>query len=60
MKDGEIKLFNSFIDIDGQSEIGETVLNCNSIFLKGSFWSKERKKGELFREAEFIIFRLRS
>ena len=35
MKNGDLFLENSLINIDGDSEIGDKTLKCHTIFLKG-------------------------
>ena len=35
MKNGDLFLENSLINIDGDSEIGDKSLKCHTIFLKG-------------------------
>ena len=37
MKNGEVRLFNTFVDIDGDSELGDTTLVCHLIYLKGDW-----------------------
>ena len=35
-KNGRLSLFNSLIDVDGNSEIGEKVFRCDSVHLAGA------------------------
>ena len=35
MKNGDLFLENSLVNIDGDSEIGDKSLKCHTIFLKG-------------------------
>ena len=43
MKNGEVNLYNSSIDIDGDSEIGEKILKCHTIYFKGKERLREIK-----------------
>ena len=47
MKNGEVKLYNSCIDIDGDSEIGEKILTCHTIYLKGEKRSSMERTEQL-------------